>query len=239
MRPPFRNRRPGSYWLVAIVILFLVAGLIYWLDREFGGALDEGNNAPRLVHHVLLLALVGAAVVAGFRMRAGTMIRYIAWWAGIFAVVILAYSFRTDVRGLGDRIVGELRPDLAMTSADGEVAVRRGGDGHFRLTATVDGRPVRFLVDTGATVVVLSAADAARIGLDPDTLSYSFQARTASGVAQTARISLGEVSTGPIVVRDVPAAVIRDGLSESLLGLSFLNRLSGYEVREDRMILRP
>jgi aspartyl protease family protein len=243
MRKPFRFRRPGGYWTIALAILAAVAALAFWLDAEFPGALDRGNDAPLLVHHALLLALIGAAVVAGARTSAGTALRHAAWWAGIFALVLLAYSFRDDVRGigreLGARIAGELRPDLALTAGDGGVSVRRGGDGHFRLTATVDGVPVRFMVDTGATLVVLAPADAARIGIDPAALSYSFRTRTANGIAMTARLTLGEITAGPVRVRDVAAATVQGGLDESLLGLSFLDRLSGFEVRGDRMILKP
>lgn len=243
MRKPFRFSRPGGYWTIALVILAAVAVLALWLDSVFPGAFDRDNDAPRLVYGAILLALVGAAVVAGARTSAGTALRHAAWWAGIFALILLAYSFRDDVRGIGGeiggRIAGELRPDLALTSEGGTVSVRRGGDGHFRLTAEVDGVPVRFMVDTGATLVVLSPADAARIGMDPATLSYGFRTRTANGTAMTARLTLGEIAVGRIRVRDVAAATVRDGLDESLLGLSFLDRLSGFEVRGDRMILRP
>ena len=243
MRKPFRFPRAGGYWTIALAILAAVAALALWLDSEFPGALDGGNDAPLLVHHALLLALIGAAVAAGARTSAGTALRHAAWWAGIFAAVLLAYSFRDDVRGLGReigaRITGELRPDLALTSEGGAVSIRRGGDGHFRLTAEVDGVPVRFLVDTGATLVVLSPADAARIGVDPAQLSFGFRTRTANGAAMTARLALGEIAVGNLRVRDVAAATVQGGLDESLLGLSFLDRLSGFEVRGDRMILRP
>lgn len=239
MKSPFRKRRTLSFWMIAPVVLLASTALVLWLDSEFPGAFADGDQAPRLVYYVLLLALVSAGVVAGVRLRIGTFLRYGAIWAGVFAVLLLGYSYRDHVYAVRDRLVGEFRPDAALTLSSGEVEIRRGMDGHFRLTAEVNGQPIRFLVDTGASLVVLTPADATRIGVDADRLQYSFPSRTANGEVATARLRLADLNAGPIRERDIPAAVIREGLPESLLGLSFLNRLSGYEVNRDRMILRP
>jgi aspartyl protease family protein len=167
------------------------------------------------------------------------MLRHAAVWVAIGAVAVLGYSYRTDFQNMGNRIVGELRPDMGLMTGEGNVAIRRSGDGHFRLTATVDGKPVRFLVDTGASLVALSPADARAVGFDTDRLRYGLRSRTANGTAWSAGVSLAEISVGPIRARNVQAAISQNGLTESLLGLAFLNRLSGYEVRGDTMILKP
>ncbi len=167
------------------------------------------------------------------------MLRHAAVWVAIGAVAVLGYSYRTDFQNMGNRIVGELRPDMGLMTGEGNVAIRRSGDGHFRLTATVDGKPVRFLVDTGASLVALSPADARAVGFDTDRLRYGLRTQTANGTAWSAGVSLAEISVGPIRARNVQAAISQNGLTESLLGLAFLNRLSGYEVRGDTMILKP
>jgi aspartyl protease family protein len=122
--------------------------------------------------------------------------------------------------------------------ADGVVEVRAGLGGHFTVTATVNGRPVDFLIDTGASDIVLSPADARRIGYDPDRLSFTRQYYTANGIGRGAPVRLDSLAIGPIAYDGLTASVNEAPMSESLLGMSFLRRLDSYEVRRDVMILR-
>ena len=119
-----------------------------------------------------------------------------------------------------------------------ELAVRAARNGHFIVEATVNGHEIRFLVDTGATDVALRREDARRLGFDPDLLRYDREYRTANGVTRAASVTLREVGIGQISMRDVAASVSEGELQISLLGMSFLSRLEGYEVRGDRLILR-
>lgn len=230
-------RRP--FWVWLLIGSVAVAGLLYVLSWQFPGVLSDGDAQPYIAHHVILLVVLASALMAGRETGAGAMLRHAAIWIAIGAVAVLGYSYRSDFRNMGNRIVGELRPDMALTTGEGDVAIRRSGDGHFRITATVDGARIRFLVDTGASLVALSPQDARAIGFDTDRLQYGLRIQTANGTAWSAGVSLGEMSVGPIRARNVRAAVSRNGLSESLLDLAFLNRLSGYEVRGDTMILKP
>jgi clan AA aspartic protease (TIGR02281 family) len=109
--------------------------------------------------------------------------------------------------------------------------------GHFQLTATVNGAPVRFYVDTGATFVSLSLADAAAAGIDHSALAFTAKTRTANGESQAAPVMLRNVSIGEISINDVPG-IVSEKLSYSLLGMSFLNRLKGFEIREGSLTIR-
>ena len=130
-------------------------------------------------------------------------------------------------------------PGMAVETAPGEVVLRAAADGHFYAHAVVDGVPVRFLVDTGASSIALSAADARRLGIDPEGLHYFLPVTTANGSALAARVTLGEVRLGSIAFENVTAAVMPPGaLDRSLLGMSFLDRLGGFEISGDRLILR-
>ncbi len=111
-------------------------------------------------------------------------------------------------------------------------------NGHFTLEAAVDGTPIDFMVDTGATTVVLSPADAKRVGLDPATLDYNAVFETGNGHTRVALVTLEELTIGTLDLYDVEAAVVTKPMSMSLLGMSALDRLDGYEVDGDRMILR-
>jgi aspartyl protease family protein len=120
----------------------------------------------------------------------------------------------------------------------GEAAIARSPDGEFWADAEVDGYPVRFLVDTGASIVALTQADARRMGIDPGSLDYTIPISTANGMTKAAPVKLHLVSVGRAEVADVDAVVAQDGLSTSLLGMSFLRRLSKFEATPDALVLK-
>ena len=121
----------------------------------------------------------------------------------------------------------------------GPAQVLRGPDGHWWADAMVDGRAVRLMVDTGATVVALTPEDAARLGLQLSTADFSDEIRTAAGRTRAARVRLASLSVGAVRVTDVEAVVVERGLPHSLLGMSWLGRLSGFEASADALTLRP
>lgn len=117
--------------------------------------------------------------------------------------------------------------------------VSKDADGHFWAEAKVNGRSVRFLVDTGSTAVTLTADDARRVGFDLHALRYDRQVATAAGPSRAANIELDYVSVAGAKVDHVPALVLEKGLSASLLGMSYLGRLSRFEATQTALILRP
>jgi aspartyl protease family protein len=123
------------------------------------------------------------------------------------------------------------------TGQDAEVP--KGPDGHYWAEASVGGQEVRFLVDTGASAVALTPEDAERLGIDPSTLSYAYTVTTASGHAPAARVQLASVVVAGAEVDNVEAYVIQNGLEHSLLGMSYLGRLSRFEATQSSLILRP
>ncbi len=128
---------------------------------------------------------------------------------------------------------------VARTTATGdEMVIPMGPNGHFMLDAVVDGVEIRFLVDTGATSVVLTEEDAKRLGYRPEFLEYNERFQTANGEIRGARIVLPDLRIGDLEVEDVRSSVIRAPMSTSLLGMSFLSRLEGYEVRDEGLVLR-
>ena len=129
-------------------------------------------------------------------------------------------------------------PAAPGADAYGEASITKSADGHFWADAQVDGAPVRFLIDTGATAVVLKADDARRLGIQPEGLDYSYAVVTANGPAHAAKVKLGRVSIGGAEVSDVDAFVIDQGLETSLLGMTFLGRLSKMEATPDTMVLK-
>ena len=112
-------------------------------------------------------------------------------------------------------------------------------DGHFWAEAEVDGRWIHCLIDTGASYVALTREDAERLGLSASTLNYDTPVVTANGKTRAARVQLDYVAVAGAKVEQVPALVIADGLSSSLLGMSYLGRLSRFEATPTSLVLRP
>lgn len=136
--------------------------------------------------------------------------------------------------------VATVSPDASQpqSTESGEASIAKSTDGHFWANAEVDGHPVRFLVDTGATAVALTADDARNLGIDPSSLQYQYTVMTANGPARAAQVKLGFVSVGRAEVSDVDAFVIDKGLETSLLGMSYLGRLAKFEATPDALVLR-
>lgn len=117
-------------------------------------------------------------------------------------------------------------------------SLRKEGDGHFWATAYVNKRPVRFLVDTGASLVALTREDARKIGLNTDKLKMNAKVKTASGEIDAAVASIETIEIDGVTINNVQAVVIEKGLEHSLLGMSFLNRLRGWDVTANAIVIR-
>nr|WP_321489348.1 TIGR02281 family clan AA aspartic protease [uncultured Hyphomonas sp.] len=132
-------------------------------------------------------------------------------------------------------------PDISSTpraNFDKAAIISREADGHYWTRADVQGTDVRFMVDTGASIVALTLHDAQRIGLSPSDLEFDNEIRTAGGITQGAYVVLDRVRIGRVEMEDVSAMVLREGLEQSLLGMSFLGELYSYEFKGDTLIIR-
>jgi len=121
---------------------------------------------------------------------------------------------------------------------DNAAIINREADGHYWTRADVQGTDVRFMVDTGASIVALTLLDAQRIGLKPADLVFDNEVRTAGGATMGAYIVLDKVRIGRVELEDVSAMVLQEGLEQSLLGMSFLGELYSYEFKGDTLIIR-
>jgi aspartyl protease family protein len=145
-------------------------------------------------------------------------------------------------------VAGLLLPAAAQSPTTGmpEVSVLRpsantlvyqaDSNGHFTVAGSANGAPLRFLVDTGATLVVLTPSDARAAGIDPNDLVFDKAMRTANGTVPAAVTVLRELRVGRISLGDVRAAVVAKA-PQSVLGMSFLSRLKGFEMQHDRLTL--
>lgn len=231
----------GREWLWVAGAIGATGLLVWLLADSFPGALDE-NGSMRLVYGLGCLALMGGAVIMHVRRKPIAALRNIAIWAAIMFVLVAGYSYRHELKGawleVSARVTGELVPGRGTEIGVDGIRFSAGRDGHFHVEAEVDGQPVSFIVDTGASDIVLTQEDARRLGFDPEQLDYSRVYETANGLVRAAPVRLEEVVIGPIRVERIGASVNEAPLFSSLLGMSFLKRLEGgYEVRNDTLTL--
>ena len=132
-----------------------------------------------------------------------------------------------------------LQTSDSSEASGGAAEIAKSQDGHYWAEASVDGQRVRFLVDTGATAVALTLDDAERLGIHTKDLNYGYSVTTAAGPARAAEVKLASISVAGARVDDVDALVIEKGLPTSLLGMTYLGRLSRFEATQTALILRP
>ena len=186
----------------------------------------------RAIYLVLIGTVIGGYFLVSGRQRLSQTAQQAAIWFLIFVGAVLAYGVWDDVAGIATP-----RQSVVSGEAGVIIDVPRRRDGHYHLELEVNGAPVAFIVDTGASDLVLSRDDAARAGIDADGLRYLGEARTANGVVRTAQVRLAEVRLGDIVDRDVRAVVNAGDMPASLLGMSYLQSFGRIEIENDQLRL--
>ena len=184
----------------------------------------------QLVYYGILLAALLGGVLLMRRGQMGKTLRQFGLWTLIFGGIVMAY-------GMWEDISRNSAGSFARVNERGNVVLEKHRDGHFHATVVINGAPIDTLVDTGATLTVLTPQDATRAGFDIDRLQFSGQARTANGIVATAPIRLDRVALGPFEERNVRAAVNGGNLDKSLLGMEFLNRFGRLEITRDQLII--
>ena len=189
----------------------------------------SGETIAQVGYLALILVALGGWAIVEFRGRMGFALRAALAWGLIFLAVVAGYGIWSDVKS-----------DLTQSAVvrdDGRIEIPRAPDGHFYMTLDINDTPIRFMADTGATAMVLTQADAARIGIDPASLDYDGEAMTANGVVRTARVRLPQVAFGAHLDENFPAYVNEGQLDGSLLGMEYLSAFR-IEIDGPKMILR-
>ncbi|WP_347824818.1 TIGR02281 family clan AA aspartic protease [uncultured Planktomarina sp.] len=192
----------------------------------------SGESLASLGYLALLLVALGGAYLASHRQSVGKSLQMALVWGMIFLGCMAVYGLWGDI----SRDYG--RNSLPITQQDGTIALPRAPDGHYYVTAEVNGAAIDFLVDTGASDIVLSRADAARIGFDLEKLAFLGSARTANGIVPIAYSRLKTIQLGPYLDQGVSVAINGGEMEKSLLGMSYLGLFGRIEIAQDQLILR-
>ena len=227
--------------LLWVLLLLIAIGLLALVLRHDQGTIAgfETGDFASLIYKIALLIFIGGAVLALFRERVAEAFQAAIFWVVVGLLLAVGYTYRHDLRDIGDRVLSELLPGRAVSRAGGTVEIARGNRGEFAIIVEINGARISTVYDTGASAVVLTQEAAKAAGLPLDFLNYSIAVETANGRARAAPVTLDRIKVGGITERAVPALIAQPGqLRTSLLGMSFLNRLKSSEVRGDRLVLR-
>ena len=188
----------------------------------------DNEQFASLAYLTLLGLVIAGSYLIGQRRNISKVAQQAGIWALIFIGVIASY-------GLWGDISQTITPQQSFNGTS--ISVPRSSDGHYYLQLDVNGQPVNFVVDTGASQLVLTQNDAERVGLNPDELRYLGSANTANGVVRTASVSLDTVQLGDITDQRF-RAVVNDGqMEKSLLGMTYLSGFDSIEIRNNELVL--
>ncbi len=236
-----RDPRPKPHplrvfaWLGFLIACSIGIWALFHLFPEV--ALSDMDTAW-LVRLVGVLALVSSAILFGRRFRAREVVRNIAIWLGVGAVLLLGYSYRDVLTAMRDRVSAEFLPTEPIAADARTVVLTETEAGDYRATGEVNGIRVRFAIDTSASDIVLSPEDARRIGIDTTALNYIHDTGTANGVGHTADATVASLTLGPIRFENLRVSVNQAPMDTSLLGMAFLRKMQSFEFRGHKLYLR-
>ncbi|WP_262691661.1 retropepsin-like aspartic protease family protein [Kordiimonas aestuarii] len=224
------STRPAR-WVRLVIFVLGMTMLLFGLSLAF--PVDMSVD-PYLVRGLIIIFIFGGAAAFWSRSSIARIAKVAGLWALIITAIAIFYLYRSD---LGTRFMSAIDP-MGVTVTDEGLLLHRAQDGHFWLRADVNGVPVRFMVDTGASNVVLSPDDARRVGINTGLLDFSGVASTANGKVTYARATVAQLSLGDAVFYDVPVTVNGAEMQGSLLGMTVLRNFASIEFRGNMLILR-
>lgn len=220
--------------LRVIIILAILAGFVF-LIIAFPYALHDDFTRYRAYSLLLLLLVVAARIRPGRFASAAP--RNAVLWLGIIIVMVVGISFKDDF--MNTRFGAAFFPRHIQIMRDGTMHIHASEGGHFLIEGKVNGIKVLFLVDTGASDIVLSPYDAKRVGFEPEALTYNRSYSTANGYGEGASVTLARLEIGNVRLSNEPASVNKADMDVSLLGMRFLRQLKSFRFEGDTLILTP
>ncbi len=215
--------------------LLIAIGLAVVISADVGHFVGLSQDQVGQALPLLIILILIASGMFGRRVRLSHILGGAVLWIGLFGIVITGYSYRFELLGLSNRIWGEIAPGAAVVDQNAGTAVFRKGFGNtFRMGTRVNGAKITMIFDTGASAVVLTHSDAIAAGINVAQLRYNVAVQTANGTGRAASVHLDLIEIGGIVRENIRAFIAEpEALETSLLGMSFLQTLDAYTVRND------
>jgi aspartyl protease family protein len=235
-RPSKRKAsRLGFYLWLGVMALAVAA--IYALEQYFPSTTSAFGD-PYQIRLLGMLALVSSGLLFVREINLKQTARNVLIWVAAAGVLIIAFSYQHELADVGLRLRSNLVPSYPVSIGPHEMVLSEDESGSYHVYGKVNGQQLRFLIDTGASDIVLSPADARRLGVDFSKLAFDHAYESANGIGHGAMIEIGDLSVGGIHFSDIPVSVNGAEMSSSLLGMAFLKRLKSYSFSGGKLILR-
>ena len=197
----------------------------------------SGDQSAEFIYLIAILVLVVSALMVR-KVPIGQGLRMFAGWVIIFLAAFVAFMLKDDIAGFAQQVLDERRAESTGVEEGGELRIRQSLDGHFWVNAELNGIPVRFLVDSGATTTSISAETARRAGIEPSS-RFPAVVRTANGLVEVQRGRAQSLEVGHIHRENI-ALHMSDAFGDmNVLGMNFLSSLTGWRVEGRNLILTP
>jgi aspartyl protease family protein len=219
----------GNYFTRFLILAVLMSGLLMYLNKTFD-ALSFKDDPGQIIYEILLVLIISSGLASG---KMWQKIKYLAVWGLIFLVSMTVYTYRHDIFGIKDKVLAEFIPSKGFSNTPYEISFPVSSDGHFYIQVEVNGIPVIFMADTGASHIVLSPRDAEKVGIDRDRLIFDRFYETANGTVRGSSVRITDFRVGEIIFKDIGASVNEAEMKNSLLGMTFFKRLKSYDVKDD------
>lgn len=199
--------------------------------------MNTAQTADILWYFLAFILVASALFSRRFSLRSA--LGMVFGWIAIFAVILTLYSYRHELGGVTEKVRNEVTGASAQRAEGQNLHIMAASDGHFWVDAEINGKAVRFLIDSGATVTAISQNIARDMGLNVDTSGPGAMIHTANGTIIAHRSSIAGLKVGPISTTDLPVMVSDRFGNINVLGMNFLSRLKSWRVQGQEMILEP
>lgn len=219
--------------VIALLVLISVFLGFFILKKQYGFMLSRGQNNYFMQSAIFISIYVIYILFTNNKLK---KLQQFMIWIAITLSLLLLYSYKNQVIGMKNRILAELIPSEAQVK-DGYVAIKRSNDGHFYAQVNINDLPVLFMVDTGASDITISTAEAGRLGIDITNLNFNRQYSTANGVIHAADYKVDSISLGNITINNMYISINPSPMGVGLLGMSFFDKMKEFKVAGDVMYI--
>lgn len=196
------------------------------------------EDGPSIIWGVTCIVLLVASLAAR-RLPLGQLSKMILGWIAIFAALFVIFSFRYEFQSIWERVKADFSGSAGQTISGEAIAIRRQDDGHYWLQVSINGNPVRFMIDSGATTTAVNANTAADTDVEVDSNGFPIIIETANGRVTAKRGSIKTLQIGPHKISDHHVVVSDSFGDTNVLGMNFLDSVQSWKVEGNVMTLQP
>lgn len=201
----------------------------------------SGDNIANIIISLFFVTYLLISIVNSKNITLVKLVKYIMIWLFMGLIILIIYSYRYELNDLKIRLASEISPSkpriINQSNQKSPISINISNDRHFYLEARINQKNILFLIDTGASDISLSIADAKKIGIDVDNLKYNKIYQTANGNILGATVILKEIIIADRVFNNISASVNKANQGVSLLGMSMLTKFEKYEFHRNKLIL--